>query len=110
MAAKIAIKDPRVLEWDDNMAAAFQSLSAPDSFMGRGMDPEAAGICAYSYVKFLMKNSRNFQNLLSGLRQGKKFDDVFTSVYGGPPAALTVSWYKQGPAKSSRPSGKSAGK
>jgi Planctomycete cytochrome C len=110
MASKIAPGDPRVHEWDSNMVAAFQVLTTPDAFMGKGIEPEMSSIAAYSYVKFLMKNTKNFQNLLEGLRKGGKFDDVFTATYGGTPNALTANWYRQGPSKPPKTPLKSAAK
>jgi hypothetical protein len=110
MASKIAPGDPRVHEWDSSMVAVFQALSSPDAFMGKDMDPEAGSIAAYSFVKFLMKNPKNFQNLLEGLRKGGKFDDVFANVYGGTPNMLTANWYRQGPAKPPKTPIKSAAK
>jgi hypothetical protein len=112
VASRLAPDDARIKEWDANLPLVHRSLAAPDAFMNPKFDPEAGGIAAYSYARYLMTDNKRFGNLMDGLRKGGKFDEAFTAAYGGSPAQKAEQWYVKGsrPVRPARPAGKKPAK
>jgi mono/diheme cytochrome c family protein len=96
VAARLAPDDPRIEDWDANLALVHRSLSAPDAFMSAKFDPEVGAIASYSYCRYLMGDAKKFGSLLDGLRQGGKFDDAFAAAYGNTPNQKAEQWYAKG--------------
>ncbi len=92
VASRIAPKDARVTEWSNDLPGVLGSLAKPDSFLSGKLPPKDAAIAGYSFVKFLMKDSKRTAALLDALRSGQKFDKAFSAVYGGSPAQATQAW------------------
>jgi cytochrome c553 len=92
IAEKIAADDPRVVAWDTEMARILSSMQKEDDFLTGKLGPEDADICSYSFVRYLMSDSRKFDMLLAGLRKGQDFTQTFSSLYKGSPAQLSVMW------------------
>jgi cytochrome c553 len=107
-ASRLDGADPRVLAWDDAVLDVAARMPAPDAFMTNKMDTDSGAIAAYSYVKFLMTDSRKFNILLDQLRKGGEFGPSFAQVYGGSPNQLCDLWIRKPPARSggSRKGGK----
>ena len=74
------------------MPGVLASLAKPDSFLTGKIPPKDAAIAGYSFVKFLMKDSKRTGALLDALRKGQKFEKAFSSAYGGSPAQATQAW------------------
>ena len=110
VAASIGASDSRTQEWNNRLPEVFSMLTAPDAFMGKELEPEAASIASYSFARFLMTDTRKFSRLLDDLRKGGKFDDLFNAAYGGSPNMIAPNWYKRGPGKPSKAPLKSAAK
>jgi mono/diheme cytochrome c family protein len=104
VAGRLSANDPRVKQWDEAVPAVLSSMSSSDAFLGGNMEAEAADIAAYSYVKYLMGDSRKFQILVDNLRKGGEFTKTFSEVYGGSPAQVTQAWFAK--AARARPSTK----
>ena len=92
VASRLADDDPRVQSWDESLPSTFAQMRAADDFLTGKLNEEDSMLASYSFVKFLMKDSRKFGRLLKGLQSGGDFEQTFASVYGGPPAALTPAW------------------
>jgi hypothetical protein len=96
IADKLASSDPRVAAWDAELPRVLASMRSSDAFLTGQLNPEDADIANYSFVRWLMNDSRKFERLLTALRQGQDFTQSFTAVYGGSPAQLTVAWSAKG--------------
>jgi len=112
VASRLAPDDPRIKDWDANLPLVHRSLAAPDGFMSTKFDPEAGGIASYSYCRYLMADAKKFGSVLDGLRQGGKFDEVFTAAYGGTPSQKAEQWYVKGskPVRPAKTTGKKTAK
>jgi cytochrome c553 len=99
-ASRIDGGDGRVLEWDSAVTDVVSRMQSPDAFMTGKMDTDGAGVAAYSYVKFLMTDSRKFGTLLSRLRQREEFAPAFAQTYGASPNQLCAAWIRNPPARS----------
>jgi mono/diheme cytochrome c family protein len=103
VAARLAGGDARVREWDMAVPAVFASLPAHDAFLSPKYEPEAGSIAAYSYVRFLMNDTRRFTQLMEGLRQGGRFEEQFLAAYGATPNDVALAWHRKGPGKPPKP-------
>ncbi len=92
VASRVAPKDERVVAWNNDISGVLASLAKPDSFLSGKLPPKDAAIAGYSYVRFLMKDSKRTAALLDALRAGEKFEKAFSAVYGGSPAQVTQIW------------------
>ena len=92
VASRIAVKDARVTAWNSELPRILGSLAKPDEFLKGKIPPESAAIAGYSFVKFLMKDSKRTGALLDALRGGEKFATAFSGVYRGSPAQATQIW------------------
>jgi hypothetical protein len=112
VASRLAEDDRRIEEWNTNLPLVHRSLAAPDAFFSTKFDPEAGGVAAFSYCRFLMNDEKRFSSLLDGLRNGGKFDEAFAAAYGGTPSQKAQQWYLKGakPVRSSRSSAKKTAK
>jgi cytochrome c len=98
VAARMApAGDRRVNQWDADLSGAVGSLAKPDDFINDKLAPEMTDICSFSFVKFLMSDSKKFSNLLDGLRKGGDFKKVFGESFGGTPEQVTVAWVRNPP-------------
>jgi hypothetical protein len=89
--------DSRIGRWEDELNGALASMAAPDDFLTGKLPPEQADICSFSFVKFLMSDTRRFQSLLDGLRKGGEFTKSFSETYGGSPAQVAKIWITKPP-------------
>jgi cytochrome c553 len=107
-ASRLDGGDARVAAWDDAVLAIVAGMPSPDAFLTGKLNPEQADIAAYSFVKFLMSDSRKFQALLEQLRKGADFVPAFSQIYGGSPSQLCELWVRKPPHRSApaRKSGK----
>lgn len=92
VASRIAVKDSRVTAWNSELPEILAEFVKPDDFLRGKIPPEAAAIAGYSFVKFLMKDSKRTGALMDALRAGEKFATAFSKVYGGSPAQATQIW------------------
>jgi hypothetical protein len=81
-----------VAKWNSELPAVLGSLAKPDEFLNGKLPPASASIAGYSFVKFLMKDSKRSGALLEALRGGEKFGKAFSTVYNGSPAQATQIW------------------
>lgn len=95
IAAKVAPKDARVDEWDDELPRIISSMTQPSDFLEGKLSPEDADIANFSFVRWLMKDKR-FDELMSGLRKGQDFTQTFSAVYNATPAQLSTAWVAKG--------------
>jgi len=98
VTSRLNATDPRVKQWDENVASVVSSMPASDAFLGGNMEQEAADIAAYSYVKFLMAD-RKFPTLVETLRKGGEFNKSFSDIFGGSPAQVTQAWVRKAGSK-----------
>jgi hypothetical protein len=96
VAAKLASDDARIAEWDNELPRILSSMTAPNDFLEGKLSPEDADIANYSFVRWLMSDSRRFDGLLAGLRKGQDFTQTFSASYGGSPAQLSANWAVKG--------------
>lgn len=91
-ASRITPHDPRLDAWENETTRIVGSLQKPDDFMTGKIPQEEADIASYQFVKFLMKDAKRFENLLTALRSGRDFDKTFPQVYGAPAAEVAGNW------------------
>lgn len=108
VASRIDGGDPRVVAWDDAVLDVVAGMPSSDAFITGKMDADSGSIAAYSFVKFLMTDSRKFGVLLDQLRKGGEFSQAFPQVYGGSPNQLCDVWIRKPPARSA--TGRKSGK
>lgn len=101
-AARIADDDPRVEAWEDGLAAAIAAMGKPDDFLTGNLPPEQADIVSYSFVKFLMTDSKRFSSLLAALRAGQPFPAAFSRAYGSSPSQVAQVWVRSAPKRTPR--------
>ncbi len=94
-ASRVDSRDSRVMEWDNTISQALAAMSRPDDFLTGKLAPEYADIAAYSFVGYLMGESRRYSSLLKALREGEAFDTAFTTAYGGTPPQVADVWYRR---------------
>jgi hypothetical protein len=92
VASRIALKDSRVTAWNSELPGILGAFVKPDDFLSGKIQPESAAIAGYSFVRFLMKDSKRFSAVLNALRDGEEFGRAFSKVYGGSPAQATQIW------------------
>jgi len=90
LIARLEPKDPRTRGWDDQAREALSGGTKPDGFLaGSGPDNDAV---AYSFVKFLMSDSKSYQKLIAAAHNRARFDEAFQQAYGAPPAQAAARW------------------
>ncbi len=92
VASRLFKDDPRVKAWDEALPSALAAMRAADDFLTGKLSEEDAMLASYSYVRFLMKDSRKFRQLLDTLAEGGDFEQVFAKTYGGSPNQLSAAW------------------
>ena len=97
VASRLApASDRRVLAWNDELSTALTAMAAPDDFLTGKLPPEDADVCAFSFAKFLMADTRRFKILMDGLKKGGDFAPTFESAFG-PPAQVAATWARNPP-------------
>lgn len=92
-AARLAAKDPRVEQWNEEAGSVLATMNEPHDFMVGKLAPEAADIAAYRFVSFLMsRDVRRFHGVLKLLRDGQSFENAFLAAYRAPPAQVALAW------------------
>ncbi len=86
VASRIAPKDSRVFDWENDLSGALGSMTKADDFLTGKLPPEQSDVVSYSFVRFLMKNAGLYQALLTAVRGGETFDKAFVAVFKGTPA------------------------
>lgn len=94
-AARFASDDARVRAWNDAVPQVIGSMGAPDDFLTGKLDQESTDIASYSFVAFLMKDSRRFSQLIDALRKGGDFNQAFVATYGGTPNQAAQGWARK---------------
>lgn len=94
VAARIGPKDRRTVERDNYVTNAASKMTKADDFLTNKLPPLDASVMNYSFVKFLMgrNNANKYQQLLSALKGGAKFEPAFRSIYGGTPNQVAGNW------------------
>jgi hypothetical protein len=98
--------DSRIDKWDEELSRVLAEMTAPDDFLNKKLPPEDADIAAYSYVKFLMADTKRFQALLDALRKGGDFTKAFSDAYGSGPSQIAAAWARNPPKATKRPTTK----
>ena len=84
--------DKRMDKWTNELPDVLVKMDKPEDFLKGKLRPDRAAIVSYSYVNFLMRDSRRFGSLLGQLRKGKEFKRAFPAAYGGSPTQVTTVW------------------
>ncbi len=92
VASRIAPKDPRVFDWENELSGALGSMTKADDFLTGKLPPEQSDVVSYSFVRFLMKSAGSYQSLLTAMRGGQTFDKAFVEVFKGTPAQAAEVW------------------
>jgi len=92
IASRMSPEDPRVVQWDDSIREVLGKMRTPDDFLTGKLDPESADVASYSFVRFLMKDSKKFNQLVKAIKNEQNFAQSFSTIYGGSPNQLTVTW------------------
>jgi len=92
VAAKLASRDPRVAEWDSQVAAAVGSQRQADDFLTGKLGPEQTDLASYGFVAELLKKNSSYQLLLKELREGQPFEAAFATAYRATPQQWAANW------------------
>lgn len=92
VAAKLVSDNPRLAEWEEAVAGAMTVMKAPEDFLTKKTTPEASEAASYSFVRFLMSNTKAYGALMSAMRKGTDFTTAFATAYGATPTQLTKPW------------------
>ena len=95
IASRINPEDPRVVQWNEAIPGILGKMTAPDDFLTGKLPPEPADIASYSFVEFLMKDSKKFNQLVAAIKREENFAEAFSNLYGGSPNQLTVTWVRR---------------
>lgn len=92
VASRVAPKDPRVVDWDNELSGALGAMTKADDFLTGKLPPEQADVVSYSFVRFLMKNAGPYNVLLNAVRGGQPFEKAFLEVFKASPAQAAEVW------------------
>lgn len=92
VAGKLAPKDPRITTWKEALPGVLAASGRPDDFLSGRLPAEDADVASYSFMNFLMKDSRRFNTFLDALRNDQPFDKSFGLVYGASPSKVAEPW------------------
>lgn len=92
VASRIAPKDPRVIDWENDFSAAVATMTKPEDFITGKLPPEQADVVSFNFVRFLMKNAGAYNNLLTALRGGQPFDKAFVEAFKATPSQAAEVW------------------
>jgi hypothetical protein len=91
-ARRINADDERIAKWDAQLAEALGQMENPDDFLTGKLSPAQAAVVSYSFVQFLMKDSRRYKKVLNALRDGQPFATSFSDAYNGSPSQVAAIW------------------
>lgn len=109
-AARLAPQDTRVLRWNQQLAGVLAHMKSASDFLTGRAAAEDADVAAYSFAKMLMSDTRRFQRLLAGLREGHDFDQSFVQSYGASPEKLSSVWASRAGQQAARGSRRRSGR
>jgi hypothetical protein len=91
--ARLAPREPRVVEWDRQVPELLGAMTRPADFLAGRLGPELTDLASYRFVRFLAtRDARRFQGLLQLLREGEGFEQAFVARYQLPPEELAPLW------------------
>lgn len=88
-------EDPRVVKWQQDVSRVLSGMQKPDDFIKGALSPEDSYIASFSFVEFLMSDSRRFPRLLAALKKGDAFAEAFRANYGGTPTEVATVWIRR---------------
>lgn len=96
VASRMSKKDPRVVEWDNQIEPALASMNKPDDFLMNRLSPNQASIASYAFLKAIMGRGNSFDAMMNSLRKGTSFDEAFQSSFNMTPSQLAAAWAASG--------------
>ncbi|WP_165698614.1 c-type cytochrome domain-containing protein [Bremerella volcania] len=96
VASRMSKKDPRVVEWDNQIESALGSMSKPDDFVMNRLSPDQASIASYAFMKAIMGRGNSYDAMMNSLRKGTNFDEAFQSAFNMTPSQLAAAWAASG--------------
>ncbi|TWT31686.1 c-type cytochrome domain-containing protein [Blastopirellula retiformator] len=96
VASRVSGKDPRVVEWGNQLQSAVGAMKKPDDFVQNKLAPDQNGAVSFAFMKTLMGRGQQFDALMQALRKGMPFDQAFAGVYGKPPSDVAKAWIASG--------------
>ena len=94
VGSRFGPKDPLTVNRDNYVSGAASKMTKANDFLTGKLTPLDASVLNYSFAKFLMgrSNTARYQQLLTALRGGAKFEPAFRAVYGGTPNQVAAAW------------------
>ncbi|MCC9604877.1 hypothetical protein LOC68_25800 [Blastopirellula sp. JC732] len=96
VASRVSGKDPRVVDWGNQLQSAVGAMKKPEDFVEMKLAPDQNGVVSYAFLKSLMGKSQQFDALMQALRKGTPFEPAFAAAYGKPPADVAKAWVASG--------------
>jgi len=90
VAARLEPKDARVLAIRASAKQVVGSGFSIENFLANDLAPEESRLIAFGFVERLMGSKKPWAQLMSSLKDGKKFGPAFAEAYRGPPEKLLV--------------------
>ena len=92
VASRIAPKDPRVIDWENEISGALGSMTKVDDFL-TGKASAGTGRCGVLQLCAVPDEEwRAVQAVLTAVRGGQTFDKAFVDVFKGTPAQVAEVW------------------
>lgn len=96
IAARTEPGSPVIKEWQAGIAPALASPGQVDKFLETN-NPDNDGLSlSYGFVGALMKQSAQYEAVLSAVKQGRDFDQAFRAAYKADPKAAFAAWARSG--------------
>lgn len=96
VASRMSKKDPRVVEWDNQIESALATMNKPDDFVMNRLSPDQTFVVSYAFLKAIMGRGNSFDAMMNSLRQGTEFDEAFQSAFNMTPSQLAQAWAASG--------------
>ena len=92
IAARVDPRNDQVRSWDDEARRVVESAATPEAFLSGELAPEDTDVLSYSFVDYLMSNTKRYTGLVAAVREGTPFDEAFESAYRATPAEVAATW------------------
>ena len=94
VATRTTKDDARLQQWDEQLPVILAKAKQSGAFLEGKAPPQDGNILAYGFLKYLMRDSKRFANVVQQVAGGGKFSDVFSTVYRGSPDQIVAVWAK----------------
>ncbi len=88
IAEKLVGNAKLVKQWQAAAVAASGSMKQPTDFLRNQMSDDRAALVAYGFVRSIMGNRRQFDQMMQAVRASDSFEQAFVQIYSATPLEL----------------------